>query len=317
MISMPSFTMMSLILFCCLVNKYTSKYDHGYNQEADIKLSIGTVKVRHATPPREIYAMNGHERHGVALIINNTFEHSPDHHRVGTDTDRDNLTTTFKFLGYEVIEWRNCDDQKMKAITSVFEKSNDKQYPTSVLMTKPKSVHDSFVCCILSHGAEGKIKSNDNRHHVPLKEIAEPLVNYQPLKGKPKMFFIQACRGSERRVIVKKDPLKTDDRYVDHSGHEAKELEIPKFGADFFFGYATLPGFVAHRSDDGSPYIKLLCRTLCERGRHTNLVTMHTMLNHDAARNIIQVQKEEQYIQISEFEDSLRNFVYFFKQPRK
>ena len=302
MISMPSFTVMPLILFCCLVNDSTWKYDHDYNQEADIKLSFGTVKVRHAKPPREIYAMNGDPRHGVALIINNTFEGTPDH-RVGTDIDRDNLTNTFKFLGYEVIEWRDCVDTKMMDIRSVFNEST---------RMKPDSAHDSFVCCILSHGRDWKIRSANDRY-VPLKEIVAPLVDYQLLKGKPKMFFIQACRGGEDRRIKETSPMAL--------GMFATQMtlgmfEIPKFGADFFYGYATLSGFVAHRSKDGSPYIKLLCKTLCERGRHTNLVTMHTMLNHDAAMNIIREDKTK-YIQISEFEDSLRYFVYFFKQPRK
>ena len=309
--------MMPSILFCCLViiettrDDSTWKYDHGYEQETDITLegSIGTVKVRHAKPPREIYEMNGEPHHGVALIINNTFEGTA-HYRAGTDTDRNNLETTFKFLGYEVVVWKDCDDEKMREIDTVF-KEIDKE-------TLKK--HDSFVCCILSHGAEGKIVPNNNKKcaHVHLKEIVDPLVDKCPhLKGKPKMFFIQACRGSDCRSIKMEGRLETvREGYQDHSEDEAKELEIPKFGADFFFGYATLPGFVAHRSDDGSPYIKLLCRTLCERGRHTNLVTMHTMLNHDAATNIIQEDKT-QYIQISEFEDSLRNFVYFFKQPRK
>ena len=272
-------------------------------------MSFGTVKVHHDKPPRDIYEMNGEPRHGLALIINNTFKDTTDH-RVGTDSDRDNLKTTFEFLGYEVVVWNDCDDKKMREIDTVFNEST---------LMKPDSVHDSFVCCILSHGAEGKIVPNNKRHaHVHLKEIVEPLVDKCPhLKDKPKMFFIQACRGSDARSIKTKDTLETvEEGYRDHSEDEAKELEIPKFGADFFFGFATLPGFVAHRSDDGSPYIKLLCRTLCEHGMNTNLVTMHTMLNHDAAMNIIQ-EERTQYIQISEFEDSLRNFIYFFKQPQK
>ena len=313
---MPSFyhDAINLILLSIVIettgNGSTWKYDHGYEQETDItfKGSIGTVKVRHAKPPREIYAMNGHPRHGVALIINNTFKGTDDH-RVGTDIDRDNLKTTFEFLGYEVIVWNDCNAEKMKEIETVFKESTD---------MKPGSVHDSFVCCILSHGEDGKIKSENGRY-VTLKEIVDPLVDKCPhLKGKPKMFFIQACRGKKDRRIKEMTPFGMPGMllYRDNPGDEIKELDIPKVGADFFFGYATLSGFVAHRSKDGSPYIKLLCRTLCERGRHTNLVTMHTMLNHDAAMNIIR-EEQTKYIQISEFEDSLRNFVYFFKQPRK
>ena len=308
MISCLLVTIISLILFCCLVRPSTWKYDHGYKQEAEIRFKgrIGTVNVRHAKPPRQIYDMNGHPRHGVALIINNTFDDS----RVGTEIDAYNLQETFKFLGYEVIVWRDCVDTKMRDITSVFDISNDKRYPTSTLMRKSGGVHDSFVCCILSHGTDGKIKS-ENGKSVLLKDIVEPLYGYHLLKDKPKMFFIQACRGS--RDHTDGMPEIVEGHRYNH-GDETKELEIPKDGVDFFFGYATLRGFVAHRSDDGSPYINLLCRTLCKRGRHTNLVTMHTMLNHDAARNIIQ-EDHTQYIQISEFEDSLRNFVYFYKQP--
>ena len=318
------------LILLSIVDKSTWKYDHGRGQEHEITLkgSIGTttttttattttVKIRHAKPPRQIYEMNGKPRHGVALIINNTFEKSSRRsHRVGTENDADNLTTTFEFLGYEVIVWENCSHIEMKNITFVLgAESPEMKDSKRKRSSNDVDDHDSFVCCILSHGTQGHIKSNDDAL-VTLNDIVEPLLDYEHLNDKPKMFFIQACRGSKDRKKITDKSSQIVEGHRDDDGNDAKELKIPKVGADFFFGYATLPGFVAHRSNDGSPYIKLLCKTLCERGRHTNLVTMHTMLNHDVATNIIREDKT-QYLQISEFEDSLRNFVYFYKQPRK
>lgn len=294
-------TIVSLILlFSPIVEEpSTWKYDHGYEGEAEISLKgdIGPVKLHHAKPPRDIYAMNGNP-HGVALIINiKTFSNPTKYEtREGTDIDRDNLQETFRFLGYDVVTWDDSEEEEMKNIANVFKE-------------KSAADHDSFVCCILSHGNKGKVVASDSTP-VHLEDIISKLEEKCPhLRDKPKMFFIQACRGE------KKLGQGSADDYGDGDKDENEELQIPEFGADFFFGYATVSGYVAHRCEKGSPYIKLLCETLCKHGRHTNLVTMHTMLNHDISRK--KLDSKHEYIQVSEFEDSLRKFVYFFKQPRQ
>lgn len=54
---------------------------------------------------------------------------------------------------------------------------------------------DAFVCCILTHGNLGVVYTSDA---VPIRilDIVEFFTdkNCSSLRGKPKMFFIQACQ---------------------------------------------------------------------------------------------------------------------------
>ncbi len=58
-----------------------------------------------------------------------------------------------------------------------------------------KTEYDSYVCCILAHGAEGKVFGADEVS-VETKDIMEALKSVKQLRGKPKMLFFQACQGS-------------------------------------------------------------------------------------------------------------------------
>ena len=55
--------------------------------------------------------------------------------------------------------------------------------------------HDALVCCILCHGSLGRIKSWDNRF-IAEQELRKIFNSRRcpNLRGKPKIFFIQACR---------------------------------------------------------------------------------------------------------------------------
>ena len=66
--------------------------------------------------------------------------------------------------------------------------------------SKDLSHHQAQACvvCIMSHGGEGgKIYGTDGEH-VVLSELKAFFnnVNCKALHNKPKLFFVQACRGS-------------------------------------------------------------------------------------------------------------------------
>ena len=96
--------------------------------------------------------------------------------------------------------------------------------------------HDSFVCCIISHGGVGKKIFTSDSVTVDLNDdIASKLMDCETLKGKPKMFFIQTCRRGER-----------DGGALVPAGEQQvlSVFRIPK-RADVCFGFATSPDFVA------------------------------------------------------------------------
>ena len=56
--------------------------------------------------------------------------------------------------------------------------------------------HHCLVVCLMSHGREGAVIASDNRD-VAVTEILNIFSRCEALRGKPKLMFIQACRGSE------------------------------------------------------------------------------------------------------------------------
>ena len=274
-----------------------------HRSRTNLKLTFATVVPEDCERPPSInppYDMR-HHPHGIAVIINNKkFEPSTSNpslkldKRAATDTDEKNLSTTFRFLGYNVEMYR---EPKAEEMLTIFENI------TSVRSAELAN-HDSFICCILSHGKEGKIFASDSEL-VDLDGIASMLKDCKNLQGKPKMFFIQACRGKEGEA-TKKDRGVTA-RVVTDSGSK-----IPS-EADFFFSYATPPGYFAYRPADkddkkGSPYIKTLCQTFCKHAKHSKLLDMHTTINNEVS----QYETDTGYKQAPELQHRLQADVYFF-----
>ena len=150
----------------------------------------------HLNRQADYYDMR-HEMHGVAVIVNNT---TFDKHliREWSDIDEHNLKETFLYLGYRVIICRNL---KSYDIVGFFE-NIDKILEDSNAGATNKVANDSFVCCMLSHGSEGVIAGSDSEP-VNIQSIELSLEQSKMLKSKPKMLFIQACRGDNPgRVFV-------------------------------------------------------------------------------------------------------------------
>ena len=212
-------------------------------------------------PADEIYEMD-RLPHGVCVIINNKKFGIYKEDRLGTERDEENLRITFQYLGYDVEIYRDCKAGEMKAIFKA-------------LQGRDFSKHDSFVCCILSHGEDRKIFGTDG-NKVDLDDDIASLFkanNCPGLGGKPKMFFIQACRG----VVPTKAVAQGDSGYVVSDG---TTVTRPKM-ADFFFGFASSPGYEALRdTKEGSWYISELCDVFCSRATFTELHKMHSYLSY-------------------------------------
>ena len=165
---------------------------YGRDYAGGIKLSfdefqpVEREKYRSHNPS---YVMKRHP-HGIAVIIHNKNFTPPRLSTLeGANNDEYNLKETFRFLGYKVEIYRDCT---AKEICHTFENM------VTVRSTEFAG-HDSFVCCIVSHGAMGKkIFTHDSLTIDLNDDIASKLMDCETLQGKPKMFFIQACVGSGR-----------------------------------------------------------------------------------------------------------------------
>ena len=192
---------------------------------------------------------NGH--HGYALIINN-INISGREKRKGAENDDENLAKTFETLGYKLFEdkcHRDCTAEEMAKLI------------VKVTMETDHSQCDSFVCCILSHGSNGKIYGSDD-YTIKLEDIKNTVIQCPSLVGKPKMFFIQSDRGG----------YLPNAHIVDHEN--ADPILIPQ-DSDVFFGYSTSENTKSCRfTDIGSFYIIKLCDALNKYHKELDLLSM-------------------------------------------
>lgn len=261
------------------------------DQLTHVKLTVKNVKIdRTKKKPHSInesYQMRTERPHGICVIINNENFTSYHEDREGTDKDEKNLSKTFRYLGYDIEIYRNCNAWEIKAI---FEK---------LQAERNFSNDDSLVCCILSHGQDGKVFGSDGIP-VELDDITSLFAADQcpKLKGKPKLFFTQACRG---KVPTK---VKTNrDRGVRTDGVTSPVQ------ADFFFGYPTAPGYEALRDvDDGSWYISVLCEVFCEFATYASLDEMHRKVMWKVGEKESDTGAKE----APEDQDRLPKHLYFF-----
>lgn len=239
--------------------------------------------------PEEFYPLNRNP-HGVCLIINNyRFYHETDPtkahpDRGGAEIDQYNLTQTFRYLRYKVEVRENFTaDQMTDALLRMSQRDH--------------SGYDSFVCCILSHG-EHNIIHGANSEPVNVDDLTGVMKLCTSLRNKPKLFFIQCCRGEAEEVGFEKD----------NPGDSTFRSTIPR-DADFFLGYATPLGKAAYRSrKHGSWYISELCKVFTQYGYHNSLSSMMRRVNLQVSNAFT----KDGYKQCCEFVDRLRMEVHFF-----
>ena len=203
-------------------------------------------------------------RVGIALIVSLGFENNKVERYQAADEEEE-LVETFELLNYETITTRAHNRTLLDELRAVVNLVSDND--------------SSFVCCISSYGGcnseSGKeyIVDFDGTHVYCLQDVAvEIFSNCEKLERKPKMFFIQACRGPRR------DQLQT--------------LQVPartlQFGPvppwDFLFAYSTGPGCLSFRPElhGFKPYFfPILCQKLRDYYKKFDVVTILQMVNKE------------------------------------
>lgn len=114
---------------------------------------------------------------------------------------------------------------------------------------------------VLSHELVSYILAKDQR--FALQKVFKYFTNENcpTLANKPRLFFIQACQGSELDEGIELHRSASKEVEIDSSPYKLKQPILPH--ADFFIAYASLPGFASFRNNvDGSWFIQALCRVL-------------------------------------------------------
>lgn len=198
---------------------------------------------------------------GQCIIINNkNFDRRTGmNQRNGTDVDAANAMKVFAKLGYKVKVYNDQSVEQMK----------------QVLMSVSKEDHSgaaSFICVLLSHGDEGVFFGTDGS--IELKYLTSLFRGdrCKSLVGKPKLFFIQACRGTDLDAGIETDSVDDDE-----------SARIP-VEADFLYAYSTAPGYYSWRNTmTGSWFMQSLCEMVSKYGKELELLHIMTRVNHKVA----------------------------------
>uniref|UniRef100_A0A3B1K5H4 Caspase 22, apoptosis-related cysteine peptidase n=1 Tax=Astyanax mexicanus TaxID=7994 RepID=A0A3B1K5H4_ASTMX len=192
-----------------------------------------------------------HVPHGLCVIINNVKFENPKKNREGSKSDAAGLKKVFTYLGFTV---RTHEDQTAKQMRELM-----------LSYSKTEKHGDCFVCCILSHGKQEGVIGTDMRT-CSTKDILSPFdgINCPPLAGKPKVFFIQACRGKNRQtkvhVTADDDATEGDDDTVT-SDDPGEAYTLPKH-SDYLVSTSTVEDYVSYKNKYGSWFIGSLCSQL-------------------------------------------------------
>ncbi|XP_035528546.1 caspase-2 isoform X2 [Morone saxatilis] len=273
---------------------------------------------------QQSYRMNSSPR-GFALVISNvTFDPcaAPDlDPRKGGEVDDEVLRKVFTELDYLVTVHRDLTAQGMRTCIETFCRRADHQ------------TVDSCVVCLLSHGVEGAIYGTDGQL-LQLDWVFEAFDNaHCPLlQNKPKMFFIQACRGDEMDCGVEQidGPARTCSPSCEQrdAGREGQgdadsrqrgdmgrpRIKLPQ-RSDMICGFASLKGTAAMRNTKrGSWFIQELNTSLRLNARDTHLADILVQVNG-------RIKEREGYApgtahhrckEMSEFTSSLCKDLYLF-----
>uniref|UniRef100_A0A8C2GB00 Caspase-3 n=1 Tax=Cyprinus carpio TaxID=7962 RepID=A0A8C2GB00_CYPCA len=199
---------------------------------------------------------------GQCVVINNKNFHKKTGMGVrnGTEKDEGNVEETFSNLGFKI---KICNDQTVSQMRDLLTRVSKEDHSKSSM----------FACVLLSHGEDGRIFGTDDC--IELKELFALFRGdrCRSLVGKPKLFFIQACRGSGLDAGVESD-YDTEE--------ETQKIPVE---ADFLYVYATAPGYYAWRdSANGSWFIISLCEMLSKYGKRLEVMQIMTRVNYKVAR---------------------------------
>ena len=180
------------------------------------------------------------------MVINNrVWQNDPKEKRTreGSEHDVSAFKSVADYLKYEVMVKENLTAEEMKA--AMMEAAD-----------KVTEDHDSFICCVMSHGNDMGIEGVDHEecHDSNCKHDNEECMNYKGivtatelaclvnpkkcknLAHKPKIFIIQACRGD--RV---QEPAQFDGGWLPWRPKPSPPAKPIPPTADYFFAYSTAP----------------------------------------------------------------------------
>jgi hypothetical protein len=239
----------------------------------------------------EIYS-HDYDFSGRVCIFNNKFFKKDKNKRHGSESDVERLSALFDELNYDVISYIDKTAEQMRKSIREMKKYDYKNV-------------GSLLVFIMSHGVDGKILASDEQE-IYLTDFINPFKNVQSLKNKPKLFFVNACRG-EGYVPIH-DRVASDNQ-TSRDLHEAAKTPIE---ADFLFAYSTVANYYSIRHlTGGSWFIQILCDMIEQYKSTLDLSRILNRVNNGVAGKEGRDQNNLLVKMMSTFTSQLKKEFYF------
>lgn len=230
---------------------------------------------------KDIFYNMKHKKRGLALIFNHETFDGDLSTRFGTTKDRDRLQTVLTNLGFKVEVF---NDMTCKDIFNYIQE----------VARQDHTQNDCLLITVLTHGELGKLHAKDTDYKLRHLWFYFTNDNCPTLAGKPKIFFIQACRGTyydngitllPNHTESSIQPLLSENASHLYSEFESSTAENYAWNyPDFVICFATAPGYYSWRNTlEGSWFIQSLCDVLAEHAMHLDILTMLTLVSQKVA----------------------------------
>ena len=197
---------------------------------------------------------------GICLVINN-FNFFGKEERQGAELDEEAIASLFHELHFIVEIRQNLGGREILDVAQE-------------MAARDHSNYEAFVFCIMSHGEKKDVIYGVDDRKAGVEDLMSEFTpnNCQTLENKPKLFFIQACRGQKsdpRRNRVSSllsSNIADDGIQKMHSPDADLANGLSAREADFLLAFATVPGYKAWRSKQVGSWFIQVCINICLSG---------------------------------------------------
>ena len=214
--------------------------------------------------------------------------------RPGTEVDVTHLMRVFVNLKFVVKEYTDLTKKEIEQLMRNVEVAN----------------HNSLSCFVMFVLAHGGTIFNEayfataSDESVAIQFLENSIKKIEGLNGKPKLLFVQACRGAVRDSGVETDSIEEEETDM--------AVRIPSH-SDFITIYATVSGYAAFRkTTEGTRFIKSLVNVF-DNEQHISqfdLLKLLTKVKRDVG------DQGDIWKQNPVSTDTLRKDLYFGKPPK-
>lgn len=206
---------------------------------------------------------------GICLLINNIDFLDRSMYRQGSEREGNELTELFTQLGFHV-----------KCLKNRTAKEMDDDFD-AIASDENHRLYDAFVAIILSHGRDDNVILGIDNRPIFLDSILAKFNNENCpfLISKPKMFFVQACRGMKKDFGVLTQCASVVDASEFSVSPISQSVRIPTW-TDTLVCNSTCDGFASIRNVvTGSWFGDALIKVFCEHAHDTELHRLLSMVS--------------------------------------